>query len=915
MCGSRRGFAVGMKSLYVLSMICYFLLATDGGFAAEKILLQAEDAQLNDGRSEVVEQHSFKSGKGVSLKSGVEATVDSEAADAGSATEPDMVFDVRAPEAGRYVVRTHAAVDNIGREIMAKAKSKHESIFLRIAVGDSPPTKRVVFVPWSKPESSRQTLGKFDLSGADEQVRLWLPENVRLDSVEFIPYVPPKVSKEAANYQPEIVPPASRPRLWVSQETLPEVREKLTRGENAPLWNEVREAAAQPVTLDVQPGDRMGHDPAIEKAMVDKAFVYLMTGETERGREAIELAQGYLAAVEFNNLLDITREIGRAIYAAARVYDWCYDLLTEEERQSLLRDFMRLSDDMEIGWPPFKQGVVNGHGSEAQLFCHLLSMAIAIYDEDPVPYQYCSYRILEELVPMRNFEYQSPRHHQGIGYGIYRFAWDLHAALLFQRMSGEKIFHPNIEEVYKHWLYMRLPDGQSLPDGDGNVDGRKVNLGITALLLSAYADDPIMKWDFLRQGGLPHDPILVLLLNDPDLKPAEGLASLPLTLDFGKVLGGMVARTGWDMEKETSDVIVAMTGGGYHFANHQQADAGSFQVYYQGVQVADLGQYVFYGTPYDMNFNKRSISHSMMLAYDPDEKFRNGNLMNDGGARFVSPSPASPEVVKTNPMYANGTVISADFGPDRQTPDFSYFSVDLASAYSDKIRNYVRTFCFLNLHDETMPAALIVLDNMETSGQEVTKYWQVNTLNKPEITDSGVMLSGTEGTEGGRVSVQMLRPTPDERKVNILSGKDANSVFGVHLDPPKPDGPQANGHRVMFTPVQSREADTFLSVLTMADSQQTSMPVDVAETSETFVLSVADRVVVLSKTGKLMADRFRVEIRSDGDKQLLLTGLQPGNWSIKGDDGKIQQELQVQQDKNAGFIVVPKGQYTVDPGN
>ena len=139
-----------------------------------------------------------------------------------------------------------------------------------------------------------------------------------------------------------------------------------------------------------------------------------MTGEETPGREAVALTRGYLAAVEFGNLLDITREIGRAIYSAALVYDWCYPLMTSDDRESIRGDLMRLSDDMEIGWPPFKQIIVNGHGNEAQVNRDLLCMAIAIYDEDPVPYRYCAFRMLEELVPMRRFEYQSPRHNQGV---------------------------------------------------------------------------------------------------------------------------------------------------------------------------------------------------------------------------------------------------------------------------------------------------------------------------------------------------------------------------------------------------------------------------------------------------------------------------------------------------------------------
>lgn len=52
-------------------------------------------------------------------------------------------------------------------------------------------------------------------------------------------------------------------------------------------------------------------------------------------------------------------------------------------------------------------------------------MSIALHDEDPVPYRYCAYRLLEELVPMRRFEYHSPRHNQGVSYAAYRFGWEM----------------------------------------------------------------------------------------------------------------------------------------------------------------------------------------------------------------------------------------------------------------------------------------------------------------------------------------------------------------------------------------------------------------------------------------------------------------------------------------------------------
>ncbi len=868
-------------------------------------VLEAEAAQLNRDRVEVVDQDTFPSKRGVALKRDLTTNVDL------PDNKPDMVFKVRTRQAGRYWIRTHAAIDAQGAEAMRKAASKTASLRLMVSVGGSRPTKRVVFVPWSSPGSCTQSLGKFDFNGQEQEVRVWLPEGVSLDYMQVIPYSPPKVPAAAVDYQPSVVPPKSRPRIWVNAESLPGVRAKLDKGENAPLWARIRKQAAKVFEITVKPDTEISYNSALEQAVVTKAFVHLMTGEKACGLEAVELVRKYLSAVVFDNLLDITREIGRAIYSGALVYDWCYDVMTPEDRNEIRKNLMRLADDMEIGWPPFIQGIVNGHGNEAQVNRDLLCMAIAIYDEDPTPYRYCSYRILEELVPMRRFEYQSPRHNQGVSYGPYRFAWDLHAAWLFRRMTGKPVFDDNIASVYKFWLYMRLPNGQMLRDGDGFSDGRYANLGPAPLLNYAYNNDPIIKGDFERQGGLSGDSMLFLLLNDPDLKAEKSLASLPLTIDFGPVLGSMIARTGWNIGTNIADVVVEMKGGGYHFGNHQHSDAGSFQIYYRGLQAGDLGQYRFYGTPYDSNFNKRSVSHSMMLAVDPDEKFNIPS--NDGGTRNVRSCPPTPEQARKDPMFANGKVVSASFGPAKQRPFFSYFSVDLKSAYSGKIRDYVRTFCFLNLDNDQTPAALIVLDNMTTAKPEFRKYWQINTLNPPEKTADGVVLRNSALGLSGKVSVRMLRPRASERQMEILSGKEANSVSGQTFTPPDATKPEGNGHRVMFSPKTAQANDVLLTVMQMADDAARELPVTVTETPVLFALTLADRVVVLSKTGKLFEQSFQVSAPSGRSCQLLLSGLAAGTWSIRSQDGRVRFNAKVEAGKNTAFFVVPGGKYMIEP--
>jgi len=895
--------------LYCMVIPVFSQVKTGAQFTKDKVYrIDAVTAKINPASTEIVADERLSNHKGIALKFGVDATVNENTA------EPDIIFDVKAPEAGRYVMATYAVTDTEGAALMKKAKSKFESLYIKIQIDNQRPTKRVVYVPW---DVARQESGKFELNGNDQQLKIWLPRGVRLGYIEFAAYNPPPVPDVVQNYQPRIIPPATRPRLWVNQQSLPEVKARLQMGENLEAWEKVKKSALTPFVFEFDPKAEISYNAGLERAAEMKAFYYLMTGDAKVGKEAIHLMADYLSHVEFGNILDITREIGRAIYSASEVYDWCYALMSLEEKKILCDNLMRLADDMECGWPPFKQSIINGHGNEAQINRDLLSMSIAIYDENPLPYQYTSYIILKELVPMRRFEYQSPRHNQGVDYGAYRFGWDMHSAWLFYRMTGKPVFDDNIKSVRRFWQYMRIPDGQMLRDGDGFNAGPPGEFYYwkspqTMLLNYTYSADPLLKAEFERQGGLPDNPVLFLLLNDPGLKAEKSMESLPLTMDFGPVIGSMVARTGWHIGMNSNDVVAQIKGGGYHFGNHQHSDAGSIQLYYRGFQFGDIGEYKFYGTPYDYNFNKRSIAHSMMLAVDPKEKFGNTES-NDGGTRFNQRFPKTPEEAQTDPQFNNGKVLSADFGPSKVHPLFSYFGVDLTGAYSSKLSAYTRGFCFLNLGREDVPAAIILTDDITTANPEFKKYWQINAYNMPEKKGNAVVLQNKQGELTGKTYIDILVPSAADREINILSGSDANSSFEHKYEPPLPNLPEAHGHRIMVSPRKANSHDRFLTVFQVAAGDTKPLPVNYYETPVSYVVTLADRVVSMSNSADLISAGFTLKILGNGKFQVAMTGMKPGLWNIKSRNRKVNFKVNVTAGKNTIFFQADSGEYTITP--
>ncbi len=824
---------------------------------------------------------------------------------------PDMVFTVIAPSAGLYVLRTEASVDAEGAKIMENTHSKFGSMYARIQIGSQRPTERVVFVPWGNPLLNAQTLGKFELAEGEQKIKFWLPEHLKLHKMIAFPYTPVKVPPEVEAYSPAVVPPPVHPRLWVTPDLLPTIRQNLETEENRPHWEAVKLSALAPLEFKFNPDEEIPFNAPLEVGILNKAFYYLMTGDKTIGQEALKLAVDYISHVEFGNLLDITREMGRAIYVTSCTYDWCFDLMTDEQRETILQHFKRLRRDMECGWPPFGQSILNGHGNERQVNRDLLSMSIAIYGEDPEPYKYCAYKILEQLVPMRKWEYQSSRHNQGISYSSFRFQCDMHAATLFKRMLGREVFDPNIKNMPYYWLYMRAPNGAMLRDGDGVCNGDYWSMALTNLFNFSYSGNPLVKGEFVRQKGLStSEHIYFLLLNRPEIKPEMSLDSLPWTHDFGPILSSMVARTGWNLGKLSDDVVAEIKGGGFHSGNHQHADAGSFQVFYRGWLVAKLDQYGFYGTPYDMNFNKRSIAKSMMLVRDPNEKFLN-TAGNDGGSRFLQRHPTSPEMAQSDPTYHYGKKLSCSFGPSPMRPLYSYYAADLTSAYSEKIKHFTRRFCFFNLGDAQAPALIVVADDVEAADPSFKKYWQICSLKAPDVLSNGLVLHSEDNERHGKMFMEML--VPNDVDMDVRNGDKMNDIFGFKVKPPYPQRPEPNGTRVMFSPKKVAGRDRFLAVMQVAEGKAEKLPVTFTELPNAYQLSFKETTLLLASSDKPIETPCEFTVSNQAAEcRVLVAGLKAGEWSIQG--AGFSAVATVEEGRNTLFFVGKPGQYVLTPG-
>ncbi len=243
----------------------------------------------------------------------------------------------------------------------------------------------------------------------------------------------------AAWAQPVEVP-EGHPRVYVRPGDLPEVQAKLQSPAFAQAWSDVQECT-EPIC---------------------QAFVYLVTGDVAAGEAAATAGLTALQAA----IPDDIRVFDQPMHWGACIYDWCYPLLTDADRQAYLAEFERLATGHDPGYPadPASAAVV-GHVTEGYVLTDQLPAGLAIYDESPVMFDAAAALFLDRFVAVRDFYYLAHMHHQGDSY-LSRFMHDQAASWLFRRIGAGDVLSREQQYAPYQMLYHLRPDGQQLRSGD-----------------------------------------------------------------------------------------------------------------------------------------------------------------------------------------------------------------------------------------------------------------------------------------------------------------------------------------------------------------------------------------------------------------------------------------------------------------
>jgi heparin/heparan-sulfate lyase len=468
-------------------------------------------------------------------------------------------------------------------------------------------------------------------------------------------------------------------------------------------------------------------------------------------------------------------------------------------------------------------------------------------------------------------------------------------------MGAGNVFHPSMQFIPYHFLYIRRPDGQFIPSGDVNYSrGRPVSLGLLAMLAGSYFQDEYINHEFLKSPSIDsRDKFFEFLWRDTDLGTKEP-DDLPFTRYFGFPHGWMIARTGWG----ENAVIAEMKVNEYNFINHQHHDAGAFQIYYKGPLAIDAGMYSGtsggnkgYNSPHNKNYFKRTIAHNSLLIYDPDEVFRSigygGKFKtefagNDGGQRLPGDGWRAPKNLEDllSKDYKTGRVLAHGFGPDEMKPDYSYLKGDITEAYSSKVKEVKRSFVFLNFHDEEIPAALIVYDKIVSSNPDYQKFWLLHSIEEPEVRGNEITITRTKHGDSGKLIHTALLPDVSMAPITAVGGPGKEFwVFGQNFENEPTRGRDPAGERgawrIEITPSAPAQEDYFLNVMQVMDNDHKErLEVSLIEGNKATGVQIGDRAVVFSKDVKVTDMPVTFEIKGEDNFDILLTDLAEGTWQV-----------------------------------
>lgn len=760
-------------------------------------------------------------------------------------------------------------------------------------------------------------------------------------------------------------PISEHPRLMFKKEDIAVIKENLSHPSNAEAYKEFSNFARLYKSGKLPESDNYNYDEKTVQVLEANAFDYIINGNVENGKNAVDGIINFMNTVNYdpkNGKGSNYHDLSHILMIAAEIYDWCYPVMDDDKKTAFIEAGQRVMSILDWGYPVNLKdnSMVTGGGSSTMLLIDLFSFALATYDETPDFYNYISSVIKERNMPARNYWYESGKYMSGSSYGAMRAYSDSWLYWMVSNALDAKFHEESFENIGNYVIYEHMPDGKYLREGDENWHAftqtandyddtsRFTILNILASMTgNEYYKEmaEIMKPYFIsfrnsskttdfQYGYVPFTAVQYLFINNPEIGRKE-LSSLPKTKYFGDLDATMIAKTGWERGIDSSDAVAYMKIGGNQLYDHLHNDMGTFQIYYKGFLMQDLGTYRRTDNPQYYAHNISTVSHNGLLIYDPleyirvkekfvilkDEETDEYYDINTGGQKYMKPLKGHYDLSKYNKdLHDRADVTAYGFGPDENNPSYSYISGDITKAYSEKAKDADRSMMFMPTGIQGAPAVFMIMDKITSENKYMDKKFLFQCVCEPEISGNAITVRrGTHDSRDiyeGEITSQVL--LPENFRMEPVGGEGKQWYVNGHNFIPDGYDDYGTGNtrldfgwgRVEISSEEENETEYFLNVMYVNDqgkfdSVQTA---ELIKTEELVGGKVLNTVTLFNKNEERIKKNISFELRGNDKMKVSVTGMDKGNWNVYR-NGELKESVSVSEKSGVLYFEGEGGRY------
>ncbi len=633
-----------------------------------------------------------------------------------------------------------------------------------------------------------------------------------------------------------------------------------------------------------------------------KALAYLLTGDELYGYEAIVAVKNAMLTLRYwrHTNQDTYHGAAHVIDMVSFVYDWCYPLLTEQDKRQLIGGTRtKLLPQIEFFYPPVNMGAVSGHGTGLQMFRTWMSLAAAVADERPDFWSCVAGRFYSEYVPVVKYMFSSGFVPQGpTNYGTGKFYGYLYSALLLRSLGDDVSYGEGITRAPYTIISNIMPNGMAFQTGDANngighlPNGCPIRYTEWTFLSAALTRDPTFlvyardKFggfnEFVYENGrlTPALAAICIAACNGDIDDLSKAELDPITYN-GHPGGQTVIRSRFGDE---SAPMVMMKVGDRTMANHEHCDSGHFIVYYKGLLASDSGWYTGtnYGKPHWKYYQHATVSHNCPLVYDPDAATLSPDgIYYSGGQRYLKEAKVIEEWNGGN--YDVGKILAHAEGrsADGKEGKYAYIAGDITNAYEKGEVEYLgRSMLTVMRENKEIPAVTFIYDDITSVNPKAIKKFLLHTP-KESYLDEKTKTVTTENAGGRLTAVPLI----GIGKAELIGGADKefwvgeDASNGINIADSVPDKYRGTIWGRAEYSVTGNKTDKMLYVLYVGDAGSNSEMKLTAIESDSAIGGFADDIAAVFAKSRSAVTSLSFEV-CGGKKTYYVGGLAGGEWQI-----------------------------------